>query len=331
MTSRRPLILFRTGFFGRSPLDLVPAQIVDHFTTDLSRIGEADAVIFHIPDWRRSLPEDTPKFPGQKWVAWSMESKVSYRQLADPQFLGHFELRMTYEQGADIWMPYLPSTERWRAAMAEDLPVHEEPVPVVMFQSARDDRSGRNAFSAELMRCIAVDSYGRLFNNRRLTVPDRGPETKLATIRCYRFCLGLENAPAHDYVTEKLFEPLLAGTVPIYRGAPNVREFAPEHSYIDAEAHDGPAGLAAYLRHLMACPQEYAAYFAWRTRPLPAWLEAKLEAVRVEPFARLLELIADQPRVPGAGRTVLPFGRHKALQTRIRRMLRRARRAVRGR
>jgi len=329
MTTRRPLILFRTGFFGRSPLDLVPAQIVDHFTTDPARIGEADAVVFHIPDWRRSLPEDTPKFPGQKWVAWSMESKVNYLQLAEPRFLRHFELRMTYEQEADIWTPYLPSTERWQAARTARLPVHDEAAPVVMLQSARNDKSGRNAFAAELMRHIAVDSFGRLLNNRQLSVPDRGPETKLETIRGYHFCLGLENSIAPDYVTEKLFEPLLAGTVPVYRGAPNAREFVPEHSYVDAEAHGGPAGLAAYLQRLLADPEQYAAYLAWRQKPLPAWLEAKLARTQADPFVRLLERLAAEPAASIGTTAGWPFGRYRGLRTRVRRAIRRMRGAIR--
>ncbi len=329
MTTRRPLILFWTGYFGRSPLDLVPAHIVDHFTTDPGRIGEADAVVFHLPDWRRSLPEDTPKFAGQKWVVWSMESSVNYRRLAEPGFLRHFELRMTYEQGADVWMPYLPPAERWQAARSMPLPAHREAVPVAMLQSAMTDACGRNAFAAELMQQIGVDSFGRLLNNRQLPVPDRGPETKLEIIRGYPFCLGLENSIAPDYVTEKLFEPLLAGTVPVYRGAPNVREFAPEHSYVDAEAHGGPAGLAAYLRRLLADPEQYAAYFAWRQKPLPAWLEAKLARTQADPFVRLLERVAAEP-VASIGTTASrPFGWTNGLRTRIRRAIRRVRRAIR--
>lgn len=50
-----PLILFRTPFFrGPVPLGGVPERLRGHFTTDQAQLREADAVVFHIPDWRRT-------------------------------------------------------------------------------------------------------------------------------------------------------------------------------------------------------------------------------------------------------------------------------------
>ena len=67
----------------------------------------------------------------------------------------------------------------------------------------------------------------------------------------YKFTLAFENTVTPDYVTEKLYEPLIAGSVPVYRGAPNVADFAPApRCFIDAADFAGPAELAAYLDHL---------------------------------------------------------------------------------
>lgn len=331
MQGEHPVILFRTGFFGKPvPLDeLNPAERA-HFTSEASQLRQVDAVVFHIPDWRPSQLLDTPKYPGQKWVAWSMESAVNYPRLADPGFMRHFDYRMTYEQDADIWSPYLPLPEHWPAAQSV-LPTKDEPVPLVMFQSALIDGCGRNAFSSALMRQIEVDSYGRVMRNRQLVGPDRGRQSKLATIARYRFCLSLENSIAADYVTEKLFDPLLVGTIPVYRGAPNAAEYAPEHSFIDAEAHGGPQGLAAYLRHLIATPAEYEAYFAWRQRPLPHWLEQKLAISRRHYLLRLLERVAAETSRPAGGRPTLPFGWRAAFKVRTRRALRGVASALGGR
>ena len=38
----------------------------------------------------------------------------------------------------------------------------------------------------------------------------------------YKFYLAFENLPVEDYVSEKIFEGLFAGTVPVYRGSPTV-------------------------------------------------------------------------------------------------------------
>ena len=148
-------------------------------------------------------------------------------------------------------------------------------------------------------------------------------QSKLDAISRYHFCLSLENSILPDYVTEKLFDPLLAGTVPVYRGAPNAAEFAPEHSFIDAEAYGGPRGLAEYLRHLLHSPAEHAAYFAWRQRPLPNWLEEKLAASAASAWIRLLERVDAARAGRRRGRPTLPFGFKAALSARTTRLLRR--------
>lgn len=49
----------------------------------------------------------------------------------------------------------------------------------------------------------------------------------------YRFSLCFENMPMTGYVTEKLFDCLYAGTVPVYWGAPNIEDLVPSGAYID--------------------------------------------------------------------------------------------------
>lgn len=39
----------------------------------------------------------------------------------------------------------------------------------------------------------------------------------------YKFVIAYENSVCEDYITEKLWRPLILGVVPIYFGAPNVQ------------------------------------------------------------------------------------------------------------
>lgn len=39
----------------------------------------------------------------------------------------------------------------------------------------------------------------------------------------YKFVIAYENSVCEDYITEKLWRPLIVGVVPIYYGAPNVQ------------------------------------------------------------------------------------------------------------
>jgi alpha-1,3-fucosyltransferase 10 len=228
---------------------------------------------------------------------------------------------MTYERDADVWIPYLPRLRDIEFLMARKPPPKNEPAPLVLFQSAPIDRCGRYAFAAELMRHVHTDSYGRQLNNRTLPWPDRGGPTKRVTVSRYKFTLALENSIAPDYVTEKLFQPLIAGSVPVYRGASNVAAFAPgPKSYIDATDFASPKDLADYLNALDRDDAAYAAYFAWRQAPSEAFMQA-VRANEENQFARLGRAIRLRmaERAGLARRTIYPFSRMRRTLPALRR------------
>lgn len=81
----------------------------------------------------------------------------------------------------------------------------------------------RNRFFKALHRRRPVVSAGRHFNTTGVPLSD-----KMALLRRFRFNLAFENSRSPGYVTEKLVEPLLTGTIPVYWGAPDVsRDFNP--------------------------------------------------------------------------------------------------------
>jgi len=320
MPSNAPLILFWTRYFDK-PVDIAEwsqCSVLVEWTNDRRRLAEADAVVFHLPNSREI--GDARKYPGQLWVAWSMESVVNYPVMADASFMRHFDIVMSYEAGSDVWTPYLPRAGWWDAARHEPVPPKVESALAVHFQSSSFNKSGRDTFVAELSRHIAVDCYGRYRSNRQITGPDLGRQTKLETIGRYPFCLALENSIAPDYVTEKMFDPLAAGTVPVYLGAPNAAAFVPDGCYIDAASFGSPAELAAYLRHLIETPQAYQAYFAWRSKPLPERLRVQLERAAMPPKVRLAALVHERlaaRTAPPSGRPHSPFGHAAFLSARL--------------
>ena len=244
---------------------------------------EADAIVFHLPTLdRATLPNG--RRPGQRWVAWSHECEVNYPMMDDAAFMAQFDLTMTHRRSADVWVPYLPLPYHM---FAPPLP-KTEAAPVVYISSNPRDRSGRDDYVRELMRHVAVDSYGRQLNNRTMPGPDEGFRTKLLTIARYRFTLAFENAIATDYVTEKFFDPLIAGSVPIVLGAPNVADFAPAPgSYLDVADFAGPAALAQRIRELCEDEAAYASMLAWKTRGFSSAFGEMLAANRGDPFLKL--------------------------------------------
>lgn len=301
----RPLILFFNSFFD-SPPDVsgIKEEYRKKFTWDRDMLQHADAVVFHVPDLVFGTPGidffmKLKKGPRQLWVAWSMESAVNYPILKDPRFLSRIDILMTYERSSNIWVSYHPGRNTWLEALRKPLPNKTEIAPLVMFQSASFNRSGRIEFASDLMNKIKTDSYGKLLNNRSLSINDEGRSTKLSTISHYKFCLSLENSIERDYVTEKFFDPLLVGTVPVYRGAPNIEEFAPgEKCFIDANKFSSVEELADYVRFLDTDHDAYREFFAWRKKPLLSGFQKDLDFVHGGNFEKLVRFVSEKMNAP---------------------------------
>jgi alpha-1,3-fucosyltransferase 10 len=293
---RRPVILIYNSMFGRLPdLDDLARRGGCTVTTDRRRIAEADAVVIHLPTVRDIWA--VPKFPGQLWVAWCMESRVTCPALASEAIMAAFDIRMTYERDADIWCSYVP--EGFESALALPVARKTARAPVVLFQSASYDRWGRNAYLRRLMQLIPVHSYGRFMRNRWQLRRRPGGIAKRRVIRRYRFCLAFENSLAEDYVTEKLFDPLMVGTVPVYYGAPNVDAFAPHpDAFVNARDFDGPEALAAHLLRLAGDSSAFAELLRWREEGMSARFGRMLDVSRREAFCRLVDLVRQRSGVP---------------------------------
>jgi alpha-1,3-fucosyltransferase 10 len=254
------------------------------FTTDWRQLFRADAVVFHVPSLEGGKPP--PKRPGQRWVAWSSESEVNYPLLADHDFMRRFEITMTYRRDATVWCPYFGADTV--SELARPPRAKTGPSPAVYLQSSAVNKSGRIEYAAELMRHISVDSYGAILRNRPWEGADAGRESKLGLIARYKFTLAFENSLARDYVTEKFYDPLVAGSVPVYLGAANVADFAPaEHSFIDVADFGSPADLAAHLCALDQDDQAYAGYLAWKPRGPSPGFRALAEGLQQSGFCRL--------------------------------------------
>ena len=74
--------------------------------------------------------------------------------------------------------------------------------------------------------------------------------SKLDTLAQYQFALCFENVAMNGWITEKLFDCFVAGTVPIYSGAPDVTQYVPESCFIDMRRFKGYEELRTYLKSL---------------------------------------------------------------------------------
>lgn len=91
----------------------------------------------------------------------------------------------------------------------------------------------REEFFKKLSEYKKVDSGGRFLNNIGKPVAD-----KINFIKDYKFTIAFENSMAHGYTTEKLIEPFVAQSIPIYWGDPGVQLDFNKNSFICVNDYD---------------------------------------------------------------------------------------------
>ena len=299
--------VFWEPWFGGQPphLDLKGKGRVVH---GVSGLFDADVVVVHAPSLLTSgqrqeietLRKNTR--PEQVWIMESHESSANYPAQSSTTFRLLFDAEMSHRQTADIWAPYF-NGRSFDDYAGLDLQGRTE--LCCAFVSSGINRSGREEYLTELMKHVDIASYGQFQNNRRLH-HDAGASTKLAVMRRFTYAIAFENSIETDYVTEKMFDPLGVGTIPIYLGAPNVDEFLPgDACCIDASNYPDPKALAQVMRG--TDPQTF---HLWRGRPLRPSIREKLERICApfeERFAAVVEPLlaskrmAVKPHAPAGG------------------------------
>ena len=75
-------------------------------------------------------------------------------------------------------------------------------------------------------------------------------EDKLGVLGESRFALCLENTAFPGYITEKIFDSLFAGAIPIYLGAPDIEDWIPASCFIDLRKFESLDTLDFYIRNI---------------------------------------------------------------------------------
>lgn len=66
----------------------------------------------------------------------------------------------------------------------------------------------------------------------------------------YDFAICFENQDSQGYITEKIFDCLLAGCIPVYKGAPNINEYIPSECFIDFNEFSSYSELELFLKDM---------------------------------------------------------------------------------
>ena len=150
--------------------------------------------------------------------------------------------------------------------------------------SAVSHCTSRNAF-----RMRYIEKLEQILGSKRVhrygdcgtrSLPKDGLLIRLVeTVRKYKFYFSFENSVRDGYVTEKLFQMLTIGPIPVYLGAPDVMKITVGKSFIKALDFETPRQLADYLLYLSKNETAYMEYHHWRQQGAKAFTTEYLRQV----------------------------------------------------
>ncbi|XP_041044280.1 4-galactosyl-N-acetylglucosaminide 3-alpha-L-fucosyltransferase 9-like [Carcharodon carcharias] len=226
-------------------------------TADRNLYNKSHAVLFHHRDISGDLSNlpTQPRPTFQKWVWMNLESPTHSPKKTGLDQL--FNLTLTYRRDSDIEVPY-GSLAMNKVPLAFELPSKSSLVCWVV--SNWNTNHARVKYYNELYKYIEINTYGQAFGERL------SDKNLIPTISNCKFYLSFENSIHDDYITEKLYNPLLAGTVPVVLGPSrnNYENYIPADSFIHVDDFHSVKELADYLHKLDVNKDLYMHYFKWR-------------------------------------------------------------------
>jgi len=104
----------------------------------------------------------------------------------------------------------------------------------------------------------------------------------------YKFVISFENSFENEYITEKLVNTMLGGSIPIYRGAPNVSEYFNTESFINFD--DYGKSYDKMIKKIIELDSDDKKYEEFLSRP---WLKKGNEK-KINRKIRELEIFAER-------------------------------------
>eukprot|EP01068_Selenidium_serpulae_P017111 Selendium_serpulae@DN6350_c0_g1_i10.p1 len=213
--------------------------------------------------------------------------------------LQHFETNATCFTPSTFPIPYVAhyphSFETFFPSGQPSPVVYPIPERAASFvaMNCKDTFNKRNDLVEYLQSEIPVKSISKCLNNAEWPKnASRGgryiKSNKVKALKHFALHLAFENQNINDYVTEKVYEALQAGVIPVYLGAPNVDEYLPcKNCIIKVADFSTYEDLKNHLKAVLSNDTLLMSYHEWRKKPLEAeWLEKFNPVLRRGVFCR---------------------------------------------
>ncbi|KAJ4963180.1 hypothetical protein NE237_023119 [Protea cynaroides] len=229
------------------------------------------------PDATFGLPQER----GIAGVLRSMESSHYYPgNNIDRARREGYNVVMTTSLSSDVPVGYFSWTEY--DIMAPLQPKTEKALAAAFISNCGAHNFRLQALEGLEKSNIKIDSYGGCHRNRN------GHVDKVEALKHYKFSLAFENSNEEDYVTEKFFQSLVAGSVPVVVGAPNIQEFAPSPGSVlhIKELSDVPS-VAKTMKYLAENADAYNQSQGWKYEGPSDSFKALVDMAAVHSSCRL--------------------------------------------
>eukprot|EP01080_Neovahlkampfia_damariscottae_P000832 gene832-9081_t len=177
----------------------------------------------------------------------------------------NFDIYATTNSNSDIYSTYLGDEfdlmmkpkEKTRKSMAS------------AYISNCNDKLNRLGIINELREYgITIDLFGKCSGRVKEKIKTTNltrTERKLENIKHYKFHLSFENSETNGYITEKYWQALQGGTIPIYLGAKDIRRYQPsKNSILVVNEFKNIKELAEKIHHLDKNEIEYQKMLEWK-------------------------------------------------------------------
>ena len=149
----------------------------------------------------------------------------------------------------------------------------------------------RQDFCKKLMEYKHVDCPGIVLHNMDTDElePRNGDwiKSKIEFLKKYKFTLAFENSVANGYITEKMYHPLQALSVPIYCGDPEVVKEVNPRSFINVKDYDNFDDVIERIKYLDTHDDEYLAML--REQPMQPDYDFQRESKFVQWLCDIVE------------------------------------------
>ncbi|GAA0147983.1 glycosyltransferase [Lithospermum erythrorhizon] len=227
---------------------------------------------------------------GASSVLRSMESSHYYTDNHIPTARRRgFDVVMTTSLSSDVPVGYFSWAEY--DIMAPVPPKTQNSLAAAFISNCGARNFRLQALEALERAKISIDSYGSCHRNRD------GNVDKVQTLKHYKFSLAFENSNEEDYVTEKFFQSLVAGSVPVVVGAPNIQEFAPAPgSLLHIKELSDVDKVAETMKYLSQDLHAYNETLRWKYEGPSDSFKALVDMAAVHSSCRLCILLATNIR-----------------------------------